>query len=535
MIYLLCLNKSLINIIDYIYSIIEFSKKKIKLIIKNNENDIFNFINDNLKFIEIKKYIIVYNNSINFDEIKNLDIKSNSLYILNSQFLNNELIKFYINIGIPIIDFNISNINFAKRHNLIINYLPYQINLDIIIINEKRIDILFIHSKNRINRINNLKIDDDKLLNIDFLISDNDFFANIDENSIYQYKIILFFNTDNNTKIFNSYELTNCILNKIIVIFEKSEYIKNHELSDFILQVNNDDLPDILKFITINYDIIYNKIFYNFEEKINNIQNKIRNIGLKTIRTINLQNEDDFGFILLRHVISFNTNLYWQESYKSIRKFYSNKIIIIDDSSKKEFLKCDFDLVNCEIVNSEYNYRGEILPYFYFFKYNYFNKAVIIQDSVFFNKYMDINNIDDIMFLWHFEHHWDNDNEIIKLFKYLNLSKDLRKFFNNKKEWVGCFGVQSIIEYDFLKQIVDKYNIFNLLNYIDNREKRMAFERIFALICFYEKRDLIKNKSLLGIIHHYIHWGYTFENYLNDKKIDNKLEKYDLIKVWSGR
>ena len=60
--------------------------------------------------------------------------------------------------------------------------------------------------------------------------------------------------------------------------------------------------------------------------------------------------KSSFGFILLRHVNSEKTNFYWQECYKCIRKYYSNKIIIIDDSSKEEFIKFDFDLINCNIV-----------------------------------------------------------------------------------------------------------------------------------------------------------------------------------------
>ena len=61
----------------------------------------------------------------------------------------------------------------------------------------------------------------------------------------------------------------------------------------------------------------------------------------------------------------------------------------------------------------------------------------------------------------------------------------------------------------------------------------MNFERIFGLLCMYEKESN-EDSSIYGIIHHYIHWGYLYENYLMDKETD-KLKSLDLIKVWSGR
>ena len=62
----------------------------------------------------------------------------------------------------------------------------------------------------------------------------------------------------------------------------------------------------------------------------------------------------------------------------------------------------------------------------------------------------------------------------------------------------------------------------------------MNLERVLSVIFSYEYEPLRKDPSIYGIIHHYIHWGYLFENYINDKK-NKKLENYDLLKVWSGR
>ena len=85
-----------------------------------------------------------------------------------------------------------------------------------------------------------------------------------------------------------------------------------------------------------------------------------------------------------------------------------------------------------------------------------------------------------------------------------------------------------------MNSIQNKYNIFKLLDYIDSREKRMNLERIFSILCCLEKKNLHLDISLYGKIHHFIHWGYTYEKYEDDYK-NNKIDNYDLIKVWSGR
>ena len=244
---------------------------------------------------------------------------------------------------------------------------------------------------------------------------------------------------------------------------------------------------------------------------------------------------DKFGFIITRHVNSTKTNYYWIEAYTNIRKYYNNKIIIIDDNSNYEYIKnYDIDLVNCEIIKSEFNGRGEILAYYYYHKYNFFKKAIILHDSVFINKYIDFDKYGDIKFLWNFTHDWDNIDTEISLLNKLSFNEELKKKYYDKNSWYGCFGAQSVITYSFLDKLSSKYNMFILLNDITTRPKRMDFERIFALLCMFENEDLYLSPSIFGIIHHYIQWGYTFEKYLIDKQ-NNKISNYDIIKVWSGR
>jgi hypothetical protein len=112
-----------------------------------------------------------------------------------------------------------------------------------------------------------------------------------------------------------------------------------------------------------------------------------------------------YGFIILRHVNSFSSNCYWKESYNCIRRLYpTTQIVIIDDNSDPSHINNDdIELNNCIIINSEYPGRGELLPYYYYHKYKWFDKAIIIHDSAFLQKYIDFDKIEDkIKFLWHF-------------------------------------------------------------------------------------------------------------------------------------
>jgi hypothetical protein len=197
-----------------------------------------------------------------------------------------------------------------------------------------------------------------------------------------------------------------------------------------------------------------------------------------------------------------------------------NNYDLIDEEDKLE---------NCQIIKSEYPKRGELLPYYYYYKNNFFKKAVIIHDSVFIQKYIDFSDNNDIKFLWNFGPVHDDSICELNLISKLKNNDDLLKIFNGDK-WSGCFGVMSTIKYDFLLKIQEKYDFFNLLNYIDKRIDRCSLERIFAFICYNEN---IVNDTYFGNIHKYIKWGYTYNKYINN--INNYKNNKEIIKVWSGR
>ena len=238
-----------------------------------------------------------------------------------------------------------------------------------------------------------------------------------------------------------------------------------------------------------------------------------------------MSNENTYnklGFIILRHVNSDSTNKYWIHCYNCIRKYYpENYIIIIDDNSNYEHVSNE-RLYKTTIINSEYHKRGELLPYYYYLKNKLFDNAVIIHDSVFINKYIDMS-VDKYKFIWEFEHYWDQIKDETKMINVFN-DRELLDFYNNKTLWKGCFGAMTIINHDFLSSINNKYDLSKLLDVVLTRYNRSSFERVLA--CLLQKE--YKKEVLLGNISRYVNWGVEFNKKDNYKHLP-------IIKVWTGR
>jgi hypothetical protein len=499
----------------------------IHLYVVQNDIEIYdNIISKNL----IYSNIIIIDNILRLSE--NLLMLINNLngnfYILNyfkyskfiySHYLDklNKLNNDYPNI--KYIDYNLDNIFILNKTFSSINILYPLINLhneDF----EKTYDIITFDKKN---------------IDLNFNINVVEYFNyNLNKVFFYKHKILIIFHFSENEYMEYETIIQECISKKVIIIFSFINNfqlnIKNHIFKDFIFIIPYNSLSNVINNILNDYNNFINKLFHiNFNNLINHLQTENNN-------TINhIMNSNNYGFIIIRCVNSKISNDYWKNCYKCIRKFYDNKIYIIDDNSDKKYLNNDnIDLFNCEVIFSDFHKRGEILPYYYMHKLKLFKKAVIIHDSVFINKWIDFFKYKNVKFLWHFTHDWDNDKEILDLLQYIHNNNTLTHFFNYKNKWMGCFGVQSVIDYDFLNYLHKKYKIFNLLDLIDNRDKRMTFERIFGLICTLNNNLLSNEPSIFGIIHHYIHWGYTYENYIHDFN-NNNLNHLDIVKVWSGR
>jgi hypothetical protein len=255
----------------------------------------------------------------------------------------------------------------------------------------------------------------------------------------------------------------------------------------------------------------------------------------------------EIGFIILRHVNSAITNEYWKECYRCIRYFYpSNKILIIDDNSDKDFLTYHVDtreLYNTTTIQSEYPKRGEFLPYYYYLKNKFCDTAVILHDSVFIQRPINFN-VDEYKMLWHFPSYLMKDGqssrkqiEQMRALGHQGLNQMYEYFYLNK--FNGCFGAMSIITYNYLNEINNIFKIDKLLPHITCRISRCAFERVFSFLLIYKQNSgnvantggKSKHQSLLGDIIKYCKWGITFDEYIKYRHT----MKLPIVKVWTGR
>lgn len=238
------------------------------------------------------------------------------------------------------------------------------------------------------------------------------------------------------------------------------------------------------------------------------------------------KNAEELGFIILRHVNDKLTSQYWKVSYDHIRLHYpENKILIIDDNSKYEYINNENGLYKTTIIKSEFPKRGELLPYYYFIKTYFANNACIIHDSVFVNKKIDLS-VDKYKFLWSFANNIDSSprTEISKL-KVFN-DEHLIECYKSKK-WDGCFGGMSIISYDYVYSINMIHPIHKLIPVINCREDRKRFERIIAVLLTYHSESE-SSLSNFGSIHKYQKWDLKFSK-------RNRVKHLPFIKVWTGR
>ena len=281
------------------------------------------------------------------------------------------------------------------------------------------------------------------------------------------------------------------------------------------------------KLLLLLFILFFSVIFYLIidifsKEKYDNIQSR------------------EFGFIITRHVNNEFANKIWVACISQIRKTYPNTlIVIIDDNSNYEFIKIPNDrfLDNCVVIDSEYKGAGELLPYYYYSKNNWFDKAIFIHDSVFINGPIPIDNIKNVKFIWTFEPNetYEERPYIEEFLRYLNYGDELLELFNNHDGWKGCYGVMSVITHSYLVHLSEKYNLPILVNHVNKRIHRMSMERIFAIICFHDKQITLETSP--SIYGHYQNIqgnnSYNYDSYFIDLE-QNKIGKHP-IKLYFGR
>jgi hypothetical protein len=450
-----------------------------------------------------------------------------------------------------IIDYSKENILYAKKNLNKKHYIfwPYSRNTKEIYNFQKIYDVCIVGN---INKRRQKIIDDIQKLGIKVTVI-SDLFGIERDNILMKHKIVVNIHNDIDYKIYESIRCDRCLFNKMIIISEKSLFSKVHMLKKFIIFRKYENIPYLIFKILKKYNFYYQKIFLNskfdnfvlkYDDKVKKIYNKAlkkvfsetptnEKYSINPIPKINKPNNNKnitFGFIIIRYVIDEITNKYWQECYKNIRKFYNQKIVIIDDNSDIKFLTNEIKLINCQIIKSEFPKRGEILGYYYLHKFKLFDKAIIIHDSVFIKKYINFEKYDKTIFFWSFNHDYDDDENILKIISKIKNNQDIIKLYNDKVKWSGCYGIMTITTWNSIDIINKKYDFFgSILPIVKSRDDRMALERIYACLC-YLNNNLNPIPSILGNINEYCEWGLDYDDYLS-----GKMKNLPIVKVWTGR
>lgn len=250
------------------------------------------------------------------------------------------------------------------------------------------------------------------------------------------------------------------------------------------------------------------------------------------VHAYELYKDASYVFVILRNIRTVRDNDLWITAYNSIRKYYTNKIIIIDDNSRINTV--DGKLLNTEIIKSEFNGAGEILPYYYFFNYKWADRMIFIHDSMFINREFTDSELEgNVKFHWHFNEN-KKDRKITQYISMLKNNKELQEYYNNPdSKWNGCFGAASIINLDNVIYLEEKYNIFSTLNLsIKTRTDREIFERVFGVVIYYEG---MMSDSNFGEI---IKYPGAFEsNSIENAAYILQQKNYNtaIIKIWRGR
>jgi hypothetical protein len=240
-----------------------------------------------------------------------------------------------------------------------------------------------------------------------------------------------------------------------------------------------------------------------------------------------------FGFIVIRHVISPRTDIYWQESYDCIRHVYPDvPIIIVDDHSTHPV--SNKAMTGTTIIESPFPPgRAELIPYLVYAQMNPppFDVAVVLHDSVFVQQPLVINpaDITDFRILWDFAHWHDQPEDEERLIRLLCHPDDLLAFHSDQDAWTGCFGVMSAIRHSFLQKIDKRYDLVRLVEGVSKRFHRMSLERVWA--CLLQKEGG-RHPPLYGGVHDFFDWGVNIEDYQN---LRNTFRHMPLVKVWTGR
>ena len=232
----------------------------------------------------------------------------------------------------------------------------------------------------------------------------------------------------------------------------------------------------------------------------------------------------DFVFIILRHVRNANDDVLWRHSVSKILEKYPDAYIkIIDDHSPFEIQNDHDDVLKSDLKQG----ISELFPYYYYHKYKWAKRALIIQDSMFLENKLPES---DCELLWWFpsvDQARNIDDNIKNQLKYIRHSHELLELFETR-QWVGSLGATMIISLEFLEHLENKYQFCErLICTLKSRIDRECLERTIPIICFNERKDMVNRiNNVNGNLHK---WAYE-KIMKKDPSITNYWDQFTFYK-----
>lgn len=243
-----------------------------------------------------------------------------------------------------------------------------------------------------------------------------------------------------------------------------------------------------------------------------------------------------YVFVLLRHIRHPSDNELWISSYNSIRRYYTNKIVIIDDNSQLNTV--NGKLYETEIIPSDYAGAGETLPYYYFLMHRWADRMIFLHDTMFLYRPFKPEEVDtEGRFHWSFSNN-DSEGRLRSFLPSLRNHKELAPLLSHPDQWRACFGVAMVVGLPVVEALEEKYKLFStMVMMIRNRKDREMAERLVGLVFFHEGHVTLETCDTFGDILKYPNAFQSEWSNMSSARYQLEQAGYDsaIMKVWRGR
>lgn len=251
-----------------------------------------------------------------------------------------------------------------------------------------------------------------------------------------------------------------------------------------------------------------------------------------------------FGFLIAACLRNEDHSSALTESIESIQQFYPElPIVVICDFTSDPMILLKF-IVKFPTVRFETDtpkVPADMLLLYFFKKNHYFEKGILIQDSMKVISRVELENTTALEYLWHFTNHrvhWHIIDEpqteynrlhnikthddliehcIETLITKPEYQKYCREIYRKKELWSGCFGCLCILDYDMLCKLDEKCGIIELMSHMKDNRLRRAIESLFSLACQFVLEKEI-HTSFDGLYYN----GTDYHNEFKGKMIEKK-------------